>query len=990
MNDGHDLEGTLPPGRDPQVPDKPKTRTEEESAEFDFDQETAAGFTAALNTDTLGSYESDATVADLSAAAAPSQSSEELQTIGHAPGSSSGESSVVRSGSGKTGAGKSKTAQGTPDETVGSLQQENGDQASDLNFSLGETPKTADRAANSMIGMMVGDYRIDGELGRGGMGVVYRGHHRTLQRDVAIKMILGSSGLDPVAVQRFEVEARAVASLQHPNIVQLFELANFAGSPYVALEYVDGGTLSAHMKEAPLEAIEAARIVETLARTMQAAHDRGILHRDLKPANILMTSDGVPKISDFGLAKNLGSDDQNETKTGTVMGTPSFMSPEQAQGMIGELSGATDQYSLGAILYACLCGRPPFLAASTIETVTQVVSKEPVPPRRLTESIPLDLETICLKVLQKDPSKRYVNCKELADDLQRFIVGEPIHARPISKLEKSWRWCRRNPAIALPSGLAGLLIVATATISSWAWMTTAAQATIIAKERDIAEQERDEAQRQRLIAIQQRAAAEENRALAEKQAELALRNTQFVVRDIDAQLRELPGMSEVRIEILEAVSRKWDELNVELVGGVRGEAIPTLMAARQALAVTFEELDQLEQAQREFNRLEEMARERINVKGRTDSVRTNLAKVLLASATLSRRLDHKPQEGINKLEQVVTLIEEVLAEPAPEPESPSINEILLLKSAASMNLGVEYLRDGRVAATNKVFSQALDANLAVLENIRSQPGFDEQNDDQKDTQTAALNIQLDKSRLGVAYIRLRLGKTEEALQLYQAAIASRREIFERRPQMLIMKTELAGFLKLYGKSLLWIDRVDEGGKQLREAVSLSEESYLSDPEKADLKRGFAEALYLLATARDLQDRKDEALSLFERSRLIRANLYEASPDEKNQINIMLSEARVGNVEAALEHIEALAETTEVNSELHLQRARALAQLSLVVADEQREQLRSDSLDALQRSIDEGFGDPFRVAAEADLEPIRDTDRYAGILQSMQTAGDAEE
>ncbi|XZE54376.1 protein kinase domain-containing protein [Planctomycetaceae bacterium SH139] len=987
MNDDHEPEETLPPGRHQQVPDKLQTRTEEESVEFNFDQETAAGFTAALNTDTPGRNDLEATAADLSAAA-PNQNSEKLQTIGHAPGSNSGKSSVVRSGSGKTGAGTAKTGRGAPDETVNSLDKENNEQTSRDDFSLGETARPAGKAAKTMIGMMVGDYRIDGELGRGGMGVVYRGHHRTLQRDVAIKMILGSSGLDPVAVQRFEVEARAVASLQHPNIVQLFELANFAGSPYVALEYVDGGTLSARMKESPLAAKEAARIVETLARTMQAAHDRGILHRDLKPANILMTSDGVPKISDFGLAKNLAGDDQNETKTGTVMGTPSFMSPEQAQGMISELSGATDQYSLGAILYASLCGRPPFLAASTIDTVTQVVNKEPVPPRRLTESIPLDLETICLKVLQKDPSKRYPSCKELADDLQRFIEGEPIHARPISKLEKSWRWCRRNPAIALPSGLAGMLIVATAAISSWAWVTTAAQSTIITQERDTAQQERDEARRQRLIAIQQRAAAEENRALAEKQAEMALRNTQFVVRDIDAQLRKLPGMSDVRIEILEAVSRKWDELNVELVGGVRGEAIPTLMAARQALAITFEELDQLEQAQREFIRLEEMARERINIKGRTDSVRTNLVKVLLASATLSRRLEHDPLEGIKKLEQAVALIEEVIAEPAPEPDSPSINEILQLKSATSMNLGVEYLRDGRVAATNKMFSQALDANLAVLENIRSQPGFDEQNDDQKDTQTAALKIQLDKSRLGVAYIRLRLGKTEEALQLYQAAIASRREIFQRRPQMLVMKTELAGFLKLYGKSLIWIDQVDEGGKQLREAVSLSEEAYLSDPEKADLKRSFAEALFLLGTTRDLQARKDEALSLFERSRLLRADLYEASPDEKNQINLMLSEARVGNVEAALEHIKSLGETTEPNSELHLERARALAQLSLVVADEQREQMRSDSLAALQRSIDEGFGDPFRVAAEADLEPIRNTDRYAGILRSMQTTNAA--
>lgn len=840
------------------------------------------------------------------------------------------------------------------------------------------------------IGQQVGPYHIVSLLGRGGMGVVYLARHKRLQRDVAIKMILGAALRDGQSLDRFDVEARTIANLQHPNVVQLYEFGHVEHSPYFALEYIKGGTLADRLKENPLPAQEAARIVEKLARAMQVAHEQGIIHRDLKPANILMTVEGEPKVSDFGLAKDLVSQDDHETKTGTVMGTPSFMSPEQARGQIGELGGETDQYSLGAILYACLSGRPPFMSASTIDTISQVVHKEPIPPRQLAAHVPSDLETICLKTLQKDPARRYASCGELADDLQSFLTGKPIKARPVGAAERTLRWCKRNPTIAIPSALAGLFLFAAAGISMWAWAATSAQAAIIAQERDNvkserdeAEKQRDEARRQRTIAEQQQVVAEDNERLAQKQADLALKNIQYVITDIDAKLREQPGMDELRIGVLDSMSQRWNELDVGLTGGLRGEAIPTLMAVRQLMANAFVELDRLPLANKEFEKLEEMARERIAIMGRVDATRYNLARVLFTKAPLARRLKSDPSEGIEQFKEALEMLDEIERDPQPKEGSPTPLDLLRLRAAIAQNLGVELLRDGLLSETELYFSESLASNEKAMAFITGAEGFSELNEDQRDTQTASLQIQIDKARVGLAYIKLRLGKTEEALPSYEEAIASRREIFNRRQNMLIMKTELAGYLKIYGKSLMWLDRAEDALAPMRESVQLSEEAWQTDPAKASLKRAFAESLYLFGNLKESLNLPNEAVALHERSRLVWSELVDDSPDEKNRISLMLAESAVGNVEATQELANAMSQGAETNAELHLERARALARLSTFVDGEQRDELVNDALEALQRSVTEGFSDPFRLRVEPELASIRNHPRYLEILSKLQ-------
>ncbi len=268
-------------------------------------------------------------------------------------------------------------------------------------------------------------YEIVAELGRGGMGVVYQARHVKFQRAVAIKMILAGEHAGAEQAARFLAEARAVARLQNPNIVQIHEIGEHNGLPYFSLEYVDGGNLATRLKGTPPSDMEAARLVELLARTVHYAHGRNIVHRDLKPANILLTLDGVPKIADFGLAKVL-NEDSGATRTGVISGTPSYMAPEQASGKAKDIGPAVDIYALGAVLYELLTGRPPFRGETMLETLRLVEEQAPQPPHVFNPRVDPTLEAVCLKCLQKNPADRYPTAEKLANDLAAFQCGELV------------------------------------------------------------------------------------------------------------------------------------------------------------------------------------------------------------------------------------------------------------------------------------------------------------------------------------------------------------------------------------------------------------------------------------------------------------------------------------------------------------------------------------------------------------------------------------
>jgi hypothetical protein len=306
-------------------------------------------------------------------------------------------------------------------------------------------------------------YEILGELGKGGMGVVYRARQLRLNRVVALKMVLSAGHATAEEHARFLTEAEAIAAVKHPGIVEVFDFGTHDGLPFFSLEFCEGGSLAERLAATPLTPAEAARLVEQVSRALQAAHENGIVHRDLKPANVLLTARGVPKIADFGLAKQFQGGPGaltpgGLTQTGAILGTPSYMAPEQAAGRTKEIGPAADLYALGAVLYELLTGRPPFKAETALETLLQVQTREPEPPRRLRPGVPRDLETICLKCLQKQPRHRYPSAGELADDLGRFLKDEPIRARPVGRLERAWRWFRRNPVLAALTTLVVLLL----------------------------------------------------------------------------------------------------------------------------------------------------------------------------------------------------------------------------------------------------------------------------------------------------------------------------------------------------------------------------------------------------------------------------------------------------------------------------------------------------------------------------------------------------
>jgi serine/threonine-protein kinase len=288
----------------------------------------------------------------------------------------------------------------------------------------------------------VGDYEIVGEIGRGGMGVVYKARHRSLDRRVALKMLRAGELATPADLQRFRNEAKIVANLDHPRIVPIYEVGEQDHRLYYTMKLIDGGSLTASLSSFQTNPCAAGELVADIAQAVHHAHEQGILHCDLKPSNILLDKDGRPHISDFGLARWLETDG-SLSESGVVVGTPCYMSPEQAAGRYRETSPLSDVYGLGAILYALLTGRPPFQGMTTLETLDQVRTLEPVPPTRLEANVPRPLEAVCLKCLHKEPRLRYASARELAEDLHRYLAGLPINARLAGPAARAWLWCRR-------------------------------------------------------------------------------------------------------------------------------------------------------------------------------------------------------------------------------------------------------------------------------------------------------------------------------------------------------------------------------------------------------------------------------------------------------------------------------------------------------------------------------------------------------------------
>ncbi|MEM8945083.1 MAG: protein kinase [Planctomycetota bacterium] len=398
-------------------------------------------------------------------------------------------------------------------------------------------PKRSD-APSDLVGP---DYELEKKIGQGGMGSVYKAYHRSLRRTVALKIITGGGLRDEIDIARFHIEAEAAARLDHPGIIPVYDVGEHNGNHYYAMAYVEGPSLSEFVgpKAKKLTPQRAAEVMEQVCRAVQFAHDRAVIHRDLKPANIMLENGEVPRLADFGLAKDMGQDD-GLTMTGQVMGTPSYMAPEQATGKLDEISNRTDVYSLGATLYALLAGRPPFSGGTMLETIRQVVRADPEPLTQIVNAIPPDLQTICEKCLAKKPQDRYAAADEVADDLQRFLQRKPISARPLGFWARGWRLCQRHP---IESSLLALALAAII-IGSIVSVNYGIQAN-------------------RALAQANRANTKANRALSqatEHQRDLRDAVKEMFVFVSEDDLAQEPGMQPARMKLLNSAQRYYSEL----------------------------------------------------------------------------------------------------------------------------------------------------------------------------------------------------------------------------------------------------------------------------------------------------------------------------------------------------------------------------------------------------------------------------------------------
>ena len=385
-------------------------------------------------------------------------------------------------------------------------------------------------------------YEVVSVLGEGGMGIVYKAKHVPLNRMVAIKMILSGENATREQLRRFQIEAEAAAHLSHPNIVSVYEVGEHQGLPYFSQEFVDGQSMSQLMRETTMSAEDAGRMLIPVARAIDYSHEMGVLHRDLKPQNILVAADGTPKVADFGLAKRLDADPEGDkTRAGVILGTPGYMAPEQARSH-DDVAPQADVYALGCILYYAMTGRPPFVGPTPFETVRQLLMSDPVAPSKLQPNLDRDLETICLKALEKDVNRRYATAGEFADELHRYLNNEPIVARPITRRERVTKWCRRNPRVAALTAIAASLLMCL--------LFGGLLSAFVINEQKKAEK----------IARQN---AEASEKVADDQAELALDTTRMMLYEAKDFFNGKPELRPLREKMIESILDGVERIHAE-------------------------------------------------------------------------------------------------------------------------------------------------------------------------------------------------------------------------------------------------------------------------------------------------------------------------------------------------------------------------------------------------------------------------------------------
>lgn len=868
-----------------------------------------------------------------------------------------------------------------------------------------EPAPRVDRSKQTRELPTVPGYEILSELGRGAMGVVYKAQQTGLNRVVALKMVLAGAHASKLQLARFDLEARAVARLQHPNIVQIHEIGEQDGLPYFSLEFVDGGTLAKLIDHQPQSPRTAAEMAETLARAMQFAHEQNIIHRDLKPENILLTRSAprgsgsvsmdpsarthssmssktaetgavapviTPKISDFGLAKAIEDEGSSNTASGTIMGTPSYMAPEQARGDKSAHGPLCDLYSLGAILYELLTGRPPFQGASILDTLDQVRNREPVPVRQLQPKVPIDLETICLKCLQKDANKRYTTCAELADDLARFLAGHPIQARPVSGVERFWRWCRRNPKVAGLTAAAVLMLVCTAVVSLWAALAMSAKNKIIETEKTSAINSAHEAEEARIAAVAAEKESAENSRIASEQSAIALSTLQKLISKVQDEtgLESAPETVEFKRFMMQTA------LDGVLVVSKKGEGSTSLEATQAAahmqLGQMLKQLGKSKEAMVEFQKVYEIAKARVVIKQGTDAARRNLAAALVMLAEMDKELNRDMQANLAHTKEALALWEDIDQNPKSDEQGQGLTKKVEVKAGlaeVNIRVGVSYVRLGEPAQGMLHFRKA----LAIRRELS-----------QSEPNNLAYRLDMARALLAVGDTSFRVGDSPTAGESFDESITIIEDIYRQKPTILMVKQEVARANALKGDYHLRNGETEKARGHFEKALSFTKELVKADSKKFDYQWDLGHAHYRLGLAAVRAKDEGAGKEHFDNCRIVRDKLAtQDKSNERRQMELMLPLAHCGK-QAEASTIATKLLGAEPDRELLIDVARCYAQCAAASADETiRKKFTTDAVQSVAKAVNQGYRDIVYLSTDVDLDPLRGQDDFTLLLETIR-------
>ncbi len=742
------------------------------------------------------------------------------------------------------------------------------------------------------IGERFGDYELLEEIGRGGMGVVFKATQVSLSRTVALKMILSGHLAEPAEIQRFRLEAESAARLDHPNIVPIHEVGAEHGFHYYTMKFINGGNLTAWYRSRPASAgdeKEFARLLATIANAVHHAHQRGVLHRDLKPANILVDAAGQPHVADFGLAKQLCQPRGAGilTPTGATIGTPSYMAPEQAIGP-NRITTAADVYSLGCILYELLTAQPPFRAETPLATLLDVLERRPQRPADLRPGLDRDLETICLKCLEKEPAHRYASADELACELRRFADGEPIHARPPGRLERVSRWCRKEPLLA--GTLAALAVVGLLAFAlvTWQWQRAERNYRISMIHEEAARREKETARQQWLLAEER---FDDAHALVDE----------FCVRLSEDRLKYFPGTQRLREELLKGGSRYYRKFLAQKKDdpSLRRQLAVTHYALACVLGSLGANAEALREHQTALAVVEEMLREDPGT-----ILQVQRGKTLLGIALLHSRVG-RWQDALDSLQKAQVAFESLTA------RAPEDMELQTALAAVLCNMGNLYRGQGKLTQAYTYLKRGLDIRRGAAAAQPANPAFQSNlaitylnygnllvslNGGAECLecyrQCRAINEKLLKTHPGDPYLQRNLAQILTLIGEHERLSGSRaeaqkalnqsRERLERlvgaNPGVVEFERELAATYRQLGHLSLSTQQ-DEALKWYHQGARLMEKALARQPDAPEVANDLAKCWYDMGTAYSrMKARKRETLHAFEQAYKLREKLIQSCPD----------------------------------------------------------------------------------------------------------------